>query len=417
MKIAQHLSRYATLLKWISSSLFFLFIFYSGIYKSWGMIKNDFPNYYVSSQILVQQKSYSILYNDKQFNHEVNNFGIVQDSKFSQYPPLTAVIMIPLTGFDPLTAKNIWTVFNMLVLVSCLFLVKHIFSISFTDTFFIFSLTGYSMINNFAFGQFYLVLLLLILLSVYSAEKGYASTAGFLLGFAAVIKIIPVVIIIWFLISGKRKAAIFSVFSALLFLLIECIIFGTEISSQYWLSILPGHLNSNLILQSPYAFSFQSWNSLLMNLFVYNSQFNPEPLYNSIFLFTFLKFIIYSVIAVLVILNLRLMKNTVTETTADERFQILLIGSLLLLPASATYHFVLLAIPAAIIIKSASYSIEQKSFQFLMIFLIGFIPLNHVNQFHLTGFWTIFHYPRLICLSLLFIPISINFMKEKQFEN
>lgn len=405
---------YAEKAKWIISLFLFLYIFYSGIYKTWGVILNDFSNYYVSSQILIHNEDYSILYQDSKFNDEVKKYGITQESKFSQYPPITAIIMIPLTVFDAIQAKNIWMIINVIVLFFCVLLVKNLFLISLTDIIFIFSLTGYSLINNFAFGQFYIVLLFLILLSLYLAEKGYLLLSGLLLGFATIVKILPVILIFWFIINRKWKSVFYSTVSAAVFFIIEWIIFGKEISSQYWFSILPGHLNSDLILQSPYAFSFQSWNSLLLNLFVYNEQFNQFPGYNSISLYFILKYLIYGLVSLSVVINIRTLLKS--KKSGNDLLLILFIGSLLLLPASATYHFILLVIPFSILLKSDSFSLREKTAVFLLFFFIGFIPLNRITPLHLTGFSTILHFPRLICLTFIFIILTTQYWKANTSE-
>ena len=382
--------------------LFFGYIIYSGVFKTWGIISNDFSNYYISSQIVVHQDDLTILYNDSLFNQYVNKYGISQGSKFSQYPPLTSFIMIPLTIFDPVTAKKIWTVLNIIFLLGCIMITRNLFSLTWQDSFFLFSILGFGIINNLVFGQFYIVLLFLILFPLLLIKNQEIIPASVLLGFSVVIKIIPVIFLFWFSLHRKWKLVLISVFTILFLLISEATFFGWSISSGFWLGIFTDHLQSNLIHQSPYAFSFQSLNTLLHHLFIFDSTENQNPIFHSEILFSTFMIGVPVILAVITFRHLR--KNSFKNQSVllNESFAIFFVAFLCILPASATYHFILLALPAAVILSSNRYSESVKMILLTPIFLIGFIPINLVNSLELHGVFFILHFPRLVLLFVLF---------------
>lgn len=388
--------------------LLFVYIGYSGIYKTWGVISNDFSNYYVSSQIIVNESDLTILYNDSLFNKYVNKYDISQESKFSQYPPLTSFIMIPLTVFDPIAAKNGWTIINIGFLLGCVILSRKLFSLTWLDSFFSYSILGFGIINNFVFAQFYIILLFLVLVSLWLLKKDHIIIPSMLLGFSIVVKIIPFVLLVWLIFHKKWKLITLSILTISFLLLFEIAFFGWSISSNFWLGIFTDHLQSNLIHQSPYAFSFQSLNTLLHHLFVFNLAENPIPVIDSHFLF--LTGMIGVPVILLFIILLHLRKNPFHKRTEilDESFVIFFVGFLCILPATATYHFILLAIPSAIILSSSQFSNHAKFLLLLPVFLIGFIPINRVSSLNLDGFFFILHFPRLILLFVLFALLISN---------
>lgn len=95
-----------------------LFLLWRGIIPAWKEVSTDFPNYYTSSRLLLEGKDLKKNYDDNWFAEQIHKYDIDEQGKFSPFPPSTAFIMVPFAIFEPLTAKRLWTIFNIIFLVS-----------------------------------------------------------------------------------------------------------------------------------------------------------------------------------------------------------------------------------------------------------------------------------------------------------
>ena len=129
------------------------------IYGATRQIKWDFPNYYVSSRLLLEGEHPSRFYNNTWFETKAHEIGIETPSRFRPFPPITSLIMLPLAKLQPLPAKQIWVLFNVLVLVFVIYLVGKICQFDRTLSAFLVLLSGASLAINFHLGQLYLSLI------------------------------------------------------------------------------------------------------------------------------------------------------------------------------------------------------------------------------------------------------------------
>jgi hypothetical protein len=82
--------------------------------------------------------------------------------------------------------------------------------------------------------------------------------------------------------------------------------------------------------------------------------------------------------------------------------------ALLVAPATATYHFLLLSIPMAMV---SSQLLRTRRFAPLSILLLlyvgmGAIPAGALDRLHLDGVWKLLAYPRLYLLSVFFLALT-----------
>ena len=104
---------------WSCLLVFATLILKFGILRSFNNTKGDFANYYTAARLLSEGTSVAPAYHDfVWFQKQMDRVGIQnQVGGFIPHPPSTALVFIPLIVFDPVTAKNIWTAFNILLLV------------------------------------------------------------------------------------------------------------------------------------------------------------------------------------------------------------------------------------------------------------------------------------------------------------
>ena len=72
------------------------FLFWFGLKPGWNQTKTDFPNYYVSAQMMLNGKL-TDAYNIEKFNQQIRLYNPEASGLFVMYPPPTALLMLPLT--------------------------------------------------------------------------------------------------------------------------------------------------------------------------------------------------------------------------------------------------------------------------------------------------------------------------------
>lgn len=378
-----------------------LFLLYRGIIPALTTIDTDFPNYYTSSRLLIEGKEISRIYDDDWFQQQVYSYGINQQGKFSPFPPATALIMTPLAFLSPLNALRTWTVLNICFLMACVALLTNITGKSWQWNSLLFLSSGHALINNFRFGQFYLVLTLLVLSGYYYWTRSEMTKSGMLLGAAAAVKYFPVLFFPLFAFRREWKIVLTGFATFVAIGVLSSIFLGVNVHKQFFLTVFGDHIFGNI--QNPFSSTFQSWSSLFRRLFVREPTLNAQPVVNSSWAYPIALTLVYVVILTFLWIGLKRSETNFGEHAHRVQFALLSLGGLLMLPASATYHFLLLILPVAILLslKEQRWTTEQKALVFIFA-LIGFMPYSHFKHFESKGVLAILAYPRLILMLALF---------------
>lgn len=380
-----------------------------GIYPAMTDVRSDFPNYYVSSKLLLEGKDLSDLYSNQHFNDLIHSYGMEQDGKFAPFPPPTAFIMLPVAGFQPITAKRIWTCINILLLYGVIVLFSRISKLKLQQSATLVLLSGVSLFNNFYLGQVYLLVLFMWMLSWIYAEKR-SGWSGLLLALGIAIKYLPVVTLPALLIRKNFKVILATIISLTGIALLSIIIIGVKPCNDFINSVLFDHLNGNLEGQSSYAFAFQSWNSLALNLFSRDSIINPDPVFDWTQGVFVLKIIVFLGLISTLVYTLYRLRNH--RELASYSVIFISLFALAFSPASASYHLLLLLFPFALLIGLQK---ENERFIALLIcslFVFGFsgILFDFVNsKIHFLPF----QFYRLILLNSFFLFTSAITIKSR----
>ena len=253
------------------------------------------------------------------------------------------------------------------------YVLKKISPFHYTTCLNIILISGAALINNFLFGQFYLLLLFTITLGYFYLRKENEYPAGYLWGIGAAIKYFPIIFIPILLIKKKWRVLLNFIIIIISINLITIIFTGYDVSHQFFNQILFSHLNGELSNQSKYAIQFQSWNSFLRILFVSDPIENKMHLINSptaFFISRILIYIVFIFITAYVIYRVRNDKNFLPYSSAILTLLILVIS-----PASATYHLLLSAFPLILLL---TISMEQKRNSYCIIFLSIYILIAYL---------------------------------------
>ncbi len=377
-----------------------------GLVPAWRTVQSDFPNYYTAARLLSDGQASAQFYDDDWFQRQIRGYGMEAAGKFAPFPPATAFVMLPLSGFSPLTAKRIWTVINLLALLANIWLLRQLSRQSYLHCAVFLLLGGFGLANTFKLGQFYLILLLLILLAAFCVLRKRDGLAGILLGLGASIKYLPIIYVLGFGLNRRPRLIVAGLVTIGGVMLLEAAVFGTDVHFQFIRTILLPHLNGVLQTQDPFTPTFQSWNSLLRNIFVYDPLRNPHPLIPWP-----TGFLIARTVILLLIFGSA--ARTIYRLHGAEamwlRLSIIGLAVMAALPASATYHFILLAFPVAILWRYADQPGLRYHFWtvYVLYAAIGLLPVHYFSGFRYAGGWIFLAYPRLFLMTSLFITGQI----------
>jgi hypothetical protein len=391
-------------IQYISLAGLGLFLLIRGVVPAMESVDTDFPNYYTSARLLIDGGDMSRLYDDSWFQTHIYKYGMNQLGKFTPYPPITAFIMTPLVFFSPGNALRVWTLFNVVLLLIVVYLLSRITNRSWLWAAILVLLGGHALANNFRFGQFYLLLTVLIIFGYRYWIQGEQVKSGILLGVGAAVKYFPVLFFFEFIRRREWKIVLAGALTITLLTTAGIVVLGPALHEEFLHQVLGHHLAGNI--QNPYSPVFQTWNSLFRNLFVFDPLRNPKPLVDSSTAYLLSLCCVYGLVAISLVLAFKQSIRRFGISSRSIQFALLGIAGLLLLPASATYHFLLLALPVALLLDGKEWTIPQKSLGVVYGF-IGFIPYHYFEQFQSRGILTVLSYPRLILMTGLFVAAIV----------
>ena len=136
---------------------------------------------------------------------------------------------------------------------------------------------------------------------------------------------------------------------------------------------------------------------------IFDPALNPSPLVSSTFAYSLCLGTVYSVVACLVSIGIWKIRQNWKNDSLRIEFALTCLGGILLFPASATYHFLLLIPPIAILLSSGGkiWCLEQKLLLGLYA-CIGFLPYGIFRSFDGKGALTLLAYPRLVLCTSIF---------------
>jgi len=332
---------------WIIFTGFAAIVLWKGVLPSLQNARGDFANYYTAARLVAEHKPLATAYRDfVWFQKQIDRYGIThQLGGFIPHPPPTALIMLPLAPFEPLTAKRLWIGFNLALAITTVVLLAKMTELHWLPVAIILLSTGIGLINNFLFGQMYLLVLTTIVGGIFLQQRGYPVLSGILLGVMIPVKYVGGFFLLYYIWKREWRLVFAATATCAAMIGIIFLLQGAEIFRVFITEVLPRHLQGEI--QEPFAIQFQSWNSLLRRMFVASPSLNPQPPLESPVLFSLFKNLIaWFWLAVFTWIY---RQTKFSSQTHQRLFEIGLIplGVLLISPGSATYHFLLLSLSIA----------------------------------------------------------------------
>jgi len=397
--------------KWALLVLLISLYFAKGVLPAFTIVKSDFVNYYLSAQMFWDGAEVSSFYDDQAFIKSAKDKGIDTWPKFSQFPPISCILMMPLIYCDVLEAQQYFTLFNLLLIPFCLWLMVLVNGWSWLNNSLLLFASGKALWNNTALGQVYFLLLVLLLLAFYFVKRNRQLGSAFMVSLGAHFKIIPAIIAIAFLQSGKKLWFGFFVLASLVIGVLSIGMIGWE-AHQTYLPILFANLGGQLQSTMMFSYTFQSWGEFFHHLFIFDFIYNANPIIDCKPCFTIVKlFIQLALLVPMLWLMFKLKKQTRTYRIAV--FTCLWICLMLAIhPATTSYYYLYMTFALTVALPYLKKSVFFVPL-LIIYFLIGFIPYQ---LFWSNSLPTLLHlimaYPRLWLSNAFFIILLIHFYKQ-----
>jgi hypothetical protein len=378
-----------------------------GIAPALTHVGTDFPNYLTAAEIVIEGDPADRLYDDAWFQERMRHYGIGEPSegKFTPFPPPTALLLTPLAPLSPLNALRVLTIVSVLALLTSIVLLARTLSWRLVESAVFVLLSGFAVLNALKFGQPYILVATACILGYRAYRQHRPLAAGIWLGLFAPIKYFPSVLLLYFATRRQWRIVIGGALAISGVAALSLSLLGWKVHQIFLSSVLGNHLIAEISLQDPFSASFQSFDTLMRRLLVPDPVWNPHPWIDAPAAAPIATLLIkVALVSVAVAAIVRLSRIDPAGAPAPA-LGILGILTLLVAPATATYHFVLLWLPVGLLVQHCLEHGARTAAAALIApyALIGFFPYGLTQGFEGRGGESVLAYPRLFLLLAMFL--------------
>jgi hypothetical protein len=187
--------------------------------------------------------------------------------------------MLPLARLSALEAKRVWLLLNLVFLAVVMLILRKVTRLPWDRILMLTFLCVLPLRANFLFGQYYVVILMLLCGAYYAVHRGWRFTSGGLLAVAASLKIFPAFFLILFVRKRNWRAVAGMIATGAALMALSIAIFGWSVHKIYLLEVLPRAMRGDLL--GPYTLQWNSFTAICHRLFLAEPELNPSPLLNS----------------------------------------------------------------------------------------------------------------------------------------
>jgi hypothetical protein len=223
--------------------------------------------------------------------------------------------------------------------------------------------------RNLLYGQFYVLLLFLIVVACWAYLRGRHGLAGALVAIAAACKVFPVLLFVFFLQRRNWRVLLSGAATGLAAIAVSVAVFGWNLHRTYLLQVLPWSLHGEGL--PPYATASASISSVLHYLFLAEPQWNPHPWHNSPLCYALLQPTLQMLAFAPAVLLIRKADRTPRRIMLE--WSALITASLAISTSPASYDFVLMVLPVCVL---AAVLLERRWYGWLAALLIVYIGIG-----------------------------------------
>ncbi|HEV2708955.1 MAG TPA: glycosyltransferase 87 family protein [Edaphobacter sp.] len=336
--------------------------------RAWSGLVTDFPNYYMSARLAHEHYDTSRMYEWTWLQREKDERAVdIRVIGLVPITPFSTLAIWPFTGFAPLTAKHIWILLNLTLLGPICWMLRSMTRLSYQRIALVFSL-NIPLYRNLEFGQFYVLLLLLIVAAAWAYSRGHRALAGALVAIAAACKIFPVLFFVFFLQRRDWRALIWGAITGVAAACVSVAVFGWNVHRTYLLEILTWALHGEAM--PPYV-PTASISGVLHRLFLFEPQWNPHPWHSSPLCYALLQPALQMLVLAPAILLIQRADSTRSRILLE--WSALLTASLTISTIPASYNFVLMALPVCVV---ASVLLRRKRYGWMAALFFAYICMG-----------------------------------------
>jgi len=375
-------SRFTAIAEWVLLVALLAIFVKNGFLPGWRTLISDFPDFHLAASIYHRGIPLDRVYEWLWFQRQKDYLGgIEQLVEFIPNPPMCVLPVLPLSALAPLAAKRVWLVMNIGFLLLALELLRRVTKLNWRRLGLVSLLCVVPLRDNFALGQYYALILLLICAAYYLSCSGRRLTSGLLLSVAASLKLFPGLFLILFVWKRDWRSAAGMILGTTVLTLISIAMFGLEVHRVLLIEVLPRALRGDLV--GPYYLGWNSFTALWHYLFLFEPELNPAPLLASPVVYALTQAMTVTALLFAFLLSTR--DDGVKSKKAFE-WSVLVLLSLLLSSMPGSYHYCLLVFAGGVCMDELLKAQDKrKALLFILLLLITCAPVpGRIGKFFLS---------------------------------
>jgi len=366
-----------------------------GVLPAATSLRHDFAGYYVAGRLVREGRPLDRVYERDWFQAQARRAGVAGLASFVPQPPPAALLLAPLAGAPLLAAKAVWTVVLAAAMLGSFFSLRGVLPVSGWLLGLIVLLPGWALANAFAYGQPYPLVLLALCTSLGALHSGRPFLAGLLLAPALAFKLYGIPFVLHLAWTRRWRALAGCAAGAVLLVAASVAAAGTTVHRIYLREVLPASLAGRI--QDPYSTVWGSPASLAHRLFQHEPDLNPSPATDRPPLARALaRGLPVAIVAVAVLAARRAASGRLAREWAA-----VALATLAASPLTASYHFVILVLPVAVLLAELPRPGPRAAVLGLLAFAGS--PATHHFASLASGWGNLLAYPRLATVIALLI--------------
>ena len=337
--------------------------------RAWTKLNTDFPNYYLMARLAHEgydtSRVYEWLWVQREKDHRALDIPAVGMVPLT---PFSTLVIWPVATLPALAAKHVWIVANLALLVPLCWFIHSLTGLSYLRIALVVAFS-FPLQRNLLYGQYYVLLLVLIVAACWCHVKEHYILSGALIAVAAASKIFPVLLVLVFLRRRNWRAVASFAVTGIGTAALSIAVFGWSVNRTYLHQILPWALHGEAM--EPYIPSGASITGLLHYLLLAEPQWNPHPWHNSPLLYALLQPALQMMLLAPAILLIR--RNDRAPGRIILEWIGLLTASLAISTAPASYHFVLMVFPVCALVALA---VERGTNKWLIALIVAYLGIG-----------------------------------------
>jgi hypothetical protein len=337
---------------------------------AWKTLNTDFSNYYLTARLAEEKSETSRIYEWIWLQRQKDHRNI--DQRIISLVPITpfsTLAVRPLASLPPLTAKHGWLLLNLAMVATIAVLLRTITDWPLRRVLLLIALSV-PLNKNFLFGQYYVLLLLVMTFAYWCYIRQKRCLSGFLIGLGIGLKIFPILYLGYFVRKRDWRAVVGGVIGSTAAVITSIAVFGLQANRVLFRQVLPWTLRGEGL--DPYNLSSASIATLLHRLFIYEPQWNPSPSVHAPWLFAVLLPLAQTLLFAPALL-LAEPRNSNPRRLRLE-WSAVLLGSLAISTLPAGYHFTLLILPVCLMWSAVE---EREGRAAVYAFLLLYVAIGY----------------------------------------